>query len=153
VAGDGWDEQVGSVAEEAQRLLESLRRAGDAVPEPDTDEAPAGSREGPGGAAEGGAGEGAAAAGGSWTCTDPFCRACPLCRTVAVVRGLSPETLARLSDLATVAAAVLSDLAGERARGAEEPARDPGPGRHRSAPPAASPIPVRDADDEEAARG
>jgi hypothetical protein len=149
VADDGWDEQVGSVAEEAQRLLESLRRAGggdepgaaegDERPDAagDDEPRPAPADEEP------------------WTCTDPFCRSCPLCRTVAVVRGLSPETLRRLADLATVAAGVLSELAGERARRSTEAAQEPGddggpPSRSRPAP--VRPIPVRDAD-EDAPRG
>ena len=145
---DRWDEQVGSVAEEAQRLLESLRRSGpggDAAPEtghgtpdPDGDTSPADEHAG----AEADGGE-------RFVCTDPFCRACPLCRTVAVARGLSPETLRRLADLATVAAGVLSDLAGERARRPTEPSGDQGPDDPTAAgraPHRAEPIPVRDAD-------
>ena len=33
---------------------------------------------------------------------------CPLCRTAEVVRSLSPETITRLADLATLAATVLA---------------------------------------------
>ena len=148
MADDQWDEQVGSVAEEAQRLLESLRRAGggdDAATAADGERPPSvrGRRRRTPEAAEE----------ETWVCTDPFCRSCPLCRTVAVVRGLSPETLRRLADLATVAAGVLSDLAGERARrghrpgagarhGEDGPPPRPGPGPAR-------PIPVRDADEDE----
>lgn len=155
---DRWDEQVGSVAEEAQRLLETLRRAGggaagggagpatdgstDGSPDdgPDSHDAEPGDTEG-------------------WTCTDPFCRACPLCRTVAVVRGLNPETLRRLADLAAVAATVLTDLAAQRASAPSRPGTAPAPGpdggsgSSASSPTAARrsgrPIPVRDAEDEE----
>ena len=54
---------------------------------------------------------------------DPFCTWCPLCRGAAVVRSLSPETLARLADLAALAATVLTDLAGSRT-GGEQPASE-----------------------------
>jgi hypothetical protein len=145
VGDDQWDEQVGSVAEEAQRLLESLRLSGGG------DDAPAadGERPGPSGAADAHAEPGEAE---PWVCTDPFCRSCPLCRTVAVVRGLSPETLRRLADLATVAAGVLSDLAGERARRGTDPTPEDGTGEAASPRPGrtpARPIPVRDADEDE----
>jgi hypothetical protein len=175
VADDRWDEQVGSVAEEAQRLLESLRRAGGAdAAAPGADE-PASAGDPPGGrgrhaaddhgrhaaddhgrhAPDGGGRHAADDEGDAWVCTDPFCRSCPLCRTVAVVRALSPETLRRLADLATVAAGVLSDLAGERS-GAPPDATDERAPDERAAPPGRSaparPIPVRDAD-EDTARG
>ena len=39
------------------------------------------------------------------------CTWCPVCRSVTLLRGVSPETLARLADLATAAATVLADLA------------------------------------------
>ncbi|HEX6918123.1 MAG TPA: hypothetical protein VF140_08580 [Phycicoccus sp.] len=150
---DRWDEQVGSVAEEAQRLLETLRRAG------------GGATGGAGPATDGSPDEGPDTHGpepgdaDEWTCTDPFCRACPLCRTVAVVRGLNPETLRRLADLAAVAATVLTDLAAQRASASPRPATAPTSGPagatdgSPSSPGAARrsgrPIPVRDADDEE----
>ncbi len=150
---DRWDEQVGSVAEEAQRLLESLRRTGDPSDDPSGDgqDADAGAGEGADPDRRGGD-DGAAAEDEAWVCTEPFCRSCPLCRTAAVVRGLSPETLRRLSDLATVAAGVLSDLAGERDRRAGSDhapdGDDPEKGPSRPGGAAASrPIPVHDADD------
>ena len=59
---------------------------------------------------------------------DPFCTWCPLCRGAAVVRSLSPETLARLADLAALAATVLTDLAGSRTTGGAAGIRA-GPGR------------------------
>lgn len=150
MADDRWDEQVGSVAEEAQRLLESLRRAGGGDDDP-RHAATDGGRH----AQDGGGRHAAADEGEAWVCTDPFCRSCPLCRTVAVMRGLSPETLRRLADLATVAAGVLSDLAGERSGGPADPTGGRAPDE-RAAPPGrpapARPIPVRDAD-EDTARG
>ena len=39
------------------------------------------------------------------------CTWCPVCRSVSALRGVSPETLSRLADLATAAATVLADLA------------------------------------------
>lgn len=135
MGAERWDEQVGTVADEAARLLESLRRsAADAAP---TDTAPATATP-PDGTPRP---EGDDSAGPG--CSDPFCQWCPLCRTAAVVRSLSPETLARLADLAGVAAAVLTDLASARGRDAPAPTTAPDDdraGRSR-------PIPVRDADD------
>ena len=43
-----------------------------------------------------------------------------------MVRSLSPETLARLADLAALAATVLTDLAGSRTTG-EQPASEQAP--------------------------
>jgi hypothetical protein len=157
VGDDRWEDQVGSVAEEAQRLLESFRRsrggAGTAAAGPDEGST---REEGP---TSPDASEDRPEDEAPWVCTDPFCRSCPLCRTVAVVRGLSPETLGRLADLATVAAGVLSDLAAERTR---PPSPEPTPAddddptapprRSRPAGGRVSPIPVRDAD-EDASRG
>ena len=78
-------------------------------------------------------------------------RYCPLCRSAAVIRSLSPETLARLADLATVAATVLADLASTRTSG------DGGDGAAtrpaRPEPSAAQPIPVSDDDPPEAPHG
>jgi hypothetical protein len=187
VGAERWDEQVGSVADEAGRLLESLRRtaaesaARESVGHDDADaegRAPAaGSRSGSGsagaaaaGAAAAGAGapEGGMPAGGpDGSRHDPSCTWCPLCRGAAVVRSLSPETLAKLADLATLAATVLTDLASSRpaggppASGPDEPAAGPARGSarpgHRSrhpGPAQSRPIPVIDADDpQEAPRG
>ena len=76
------------------------------------------------------------------------------------MRSLSPETLAKLADLATLAATVLSDLASSRPGGGP-PASDPDhPAGQDTAAPArpahrsrhaeraqSRPIPVSDADD------
>lgn len=168
MGAERWDEQVGSVADEAGRLLESLRRsaADAATHQAEGDRDPgAGGAHGP----DAGAGPEAGA-------HDPFCAWCPLCRGAAVVRSLSPETLAKLADLAQLAATVLTDLAGSRPEGepaasteepggpaATAPDGDPAPTatrarpapRARRATPAPSrPIPVTDADDpQEAPRG
>jgi hypothetical protein len=171
VGAEHWDEQVGSVADEATRLLESLRRsAAEAAAHP------TGRDDGPDsaapGAAPGSPGDGAAPAPAAAP-HDPFCTWCPLCRGAAVVRSLSPETLTRLADLAALAATVLTDLASGRATG-DPPASDgdragrttgpdDGPPRHatrpasrarRPGPAAGLAIPVTDADDpQEAPRG
>jgi hypothetical protein len=54
------------------------------------------------------------------------CTWCPVCRSVGVLRTVSPETLGRLADLAGAAATVLADLATrhteEGAGGRREPA-------------------------------
>lgn len=98
------DAAVGSVAEEATRLLEALGRP-PAPDAPDTPDTP--------GAAAPAADRGSAASehvhvamGDAQTCTW-----CPVCRSVGVLRSVSPETLSRLADLATAAATVLADLA------------------------------------------
>ena len=170
MVAERWDEQVGSVADEAARLLESLRRsAADA-------QAAAGTSAGTdGGQATGSTGAdtptGGTASGSAEDSTDPatpaglgdgpeggaahdpFCAWCPLCRGAAVVRSLSPETLTRLADLAGVAASVLADLASARSTTAPD---DPDATATADPRPTAAsrPIPVRDADDpQEAPRG
>lgn len=117
-----WPEDVGSVAEEAGRLLESLRRAGaDAAasasaaaqaPSGDTRVPPVDAPRTVGSAAPA---DGAAPAAG-FSCEDPVCQWCPVCRASAFVRRLSPETLDGLAELAGFAAHVLGDLAKARAR-------------------------------------
>jgi hypothetical protein len=165
VGADRWDEQVGSVADEAARLLESLRRsAAEAAGEasaagenPDGAHPSGAGRTAPGGsggtasgtvppsAAEPGHGPAGAAE------HDPVCQWCPICRGAAVVRSLSPETLTRLADLAGVAASVLADLAATRTGGGRETPDAP---RRPPAPAPSRPIPVGDADDsQEAPRG
>lgn len=143
MGADRWDEQVGSVADEAAKLLESLRRSaqtagadaqapGPEAPRDGAHPASGSDREHP--APEPGA-------------HDPFCTWCPLCRTAEVVRSLSPETITRLADLATLAATVLADFASTRT--AADPS-DAGSGPERRPAPRPSPsrpIPVRDADD------
>ncbi|KGN41068.1 hypothetical protein [Knoellia aerolata] len=112
------DAAVGSVAEEAARLLEALGRP------------PAAQRDAPSGS------DGGTTSTGSTTAHDPTqggtehvhvamgdaqtCTWCPVCRSVGVLRGVSPETLTRLADLATAAATVLADLATRHPNGAGE---------------------------------
>lgn len=103
------DAAVGSVAEEATKLLEALGRS-QARPTEDTDATnpadstgPAGSHaDDPSGSRE----HVHVAMGDAETCTW-----CPVCRSVTVLRGVSPETLGRLADLATTAATVLAEMA------------------------------------------
>ncbi|MBM6402450.1 hypothetical protein [Phycicoccus sonneratiae] len=106
MTAEGWHDEVGSVAEEAGRLLESLRRgqgAGDGPPAGGRDTGGAGPRE-------------ERTEPGGFSCDDPVCQWCPVCRTSAFVRQLSPETLSGLAELAGFAASVLGDLAASRAR-------------------------------------
>ncbi|MGL5864625.1 MAG: hypothetical protein ACRCYX_01970 [Dermatophilaceae bacterium] len=117
-------EQVGSVADEAARLVASILRlsecsGGDAPPASETPEGPwhptaaapsRGAQYVPGpGAPAGAAMDGEAAP----PPHDPVCQWCPICRSVAVVRQVSPETLSGLAGLAAFGAAVLTDLAGQ----------------------------------------
>ena len=151
MGADRWDEQVGSVADEATRLLEALRRAAeDAAAPQDMD----------GDAAET---SGTPAVGGQTSQRpadghDPTCTWCPICRSAAVLRSLSPETLVRLADLAGVAASLLTDLARSRAgSGPQETTTDGGRPTRSAARPStaeARAITVLDADDpQEAPRG
>ena len=133
-----WSDDVGSVADEAGRLLESLRRAGHDAAQQRAAEAagrsedvppraPHVDRDGPHGSPGSGetasAGEDASEA--PFSCDDPVCQWCPVCRASAFVRRLSPETLSGLSELAGFAATVLGDLASAREREREADRRDP----------------------------
>ncbi|WP_353950312.1 hypothetical protein V6K52_11770 [Knoellia sp. S7-12] len=110
------DAAVGSVAEEAARLLEALGR-----PQAPRHENASGTGESagphhPGSHDPGSSDPGAdgsvppehvhVAMGDAETCTW-----CPVCRSVTLLKGVSPETLGRLADLATAAATVLADMA------------------------------------------
>ncbi len=147
MAAERWDEQVGSVADEATRLLEALRRSADDTADPRVTEGDA--VETPGTPPVDG--EAAPPTAGH----DPACTWCPLCRSVAVLRSLSPETLVRLADLAGVAASVLTDLARSRAGSPpEDTMADEGATTAATTAAAAGPstaeahrIPVLDADD------
>jgi hypothetical protein len=116
---------LGSVADEAAKLLESLRRVDWAAAVGAGPEAPHGAPaggEGPARAdrpagAEDPAGAPAATPGPPHHVpmgTAESCTYCPVCRAVTVLRAVSPETLERLADLAGTAAALLSDLAAAR---------------------------------------
>ncbi|MGL5908917.1 MAG: hypothetical protein ACRCZP_02880 [Phycicoccus sp.] len=138
------DERVGSVEEEAARLVASLRRmsvgadddgladtvddgtltesadddglADGAAPRRPTSPSAAASPDEAWSGLETSVPSGAAEnPDGGLPPHDPACRWCPVCRSVAAVRQVSPETLSRLADLAALAATVLTDLAGQRA--------------------------------------
>lgn len=174
MGAERWDEQVGTVADEAGRLLESLRRSAAEAAAVAEGRSAAGGPDADGARPASAAGHdddhdhhhdhdhtddhpahdhdpttpGAAG-------PDPVCQWCPICRGAAVVRSLSPETLTRLADLAGVAASVLADLASSRAAAdPADPARPDASAPRRPTPATSNPIPVRDADDpQEAPRG
>lgn len=100
------DAAVGSVAEEATRLLEALSRPQEPRGESssDTGESDAPSAPGVDGSEQ--SEHVHVAMGDAETCTW-----CPVCRSVTLLKGVSPETLGRLADLATAAATVLADMA------------------------------------------
>ncbi len=122
---DGLDAAVGSVAEEAARLIDSLRRqvAGSGTQEGAADTGPAEPDAAEPDAA-GGAGHRHAHVrmGEADSCTY-----CPVCRTVVLLRQTSPETLDRLADLARGVATLLTDLAATRT--ADGPPAAPRPAR------------------------
>lgn len=175
MGAERWDEQVGSVADEAGRLLESLRRSAAESAAHDVEEDGEDGRDAAGpGSAPGSAGVGASpggmpgaapeggspGAGPDGAAHDPLCTWCPLCRGAAVVRSLSPQTLAKLADLATLAATVFTDLASSRAASGspasegepDDAATGAGRSRRSTAVPS-RPIPVSDAHPQEAPRG
>ena len=77
------------------------------------------------------------------------CTWCPLCRTVDVVRTMSPETLERLADLAAVAATAVAELAVQARQGrGDQPSPPPTPPTPRR--PAAQAVPVTDDPEEDA---
>ncbi|MFW5474816.1 hypothetical protein ACOCJ5_16015 [Knoellia sp. CPCC 206450] len=93
------DAAVGSVAEEATRLLEALGRP--AATSSDASDHPADEHVHVGmGDAE-------------------SCTWCPVCRSVTALRAVSPETLTRLADLATTAATLLGELAARHTEGSD----------------------------------
>lgn len=129
-AGDVGGSTVGTVAEEAARLVEMLAgasgpwtRVNGGSPGPATGQAGghatgARSNDVPGGA-EGGQAEpdgdtGRAASGHTCTCggtTPQACRLCPVCQVISLVNSISPETIDRAADLVDLAATALRDLA------------------------------------------
>ncbi|KRF25214.1 hypothetical protein [Phycicoccus sp. Soil803] len=115
---------VGTVAEEAARLLDAL--GGWAT------SAQAGYAAGPGHAASGTDGSGTEEPGthaGGADSTTPrcsscgapsgvgqavACQLCPVCQGIGLLRSVRPETVDRLADLAGALAATLRDIAGQR---------------------------------------
>lgn len=137
--GDGERrEPVGTVAEEAARLVQSLRGW-----------AGAGSEAGTGGdtrtGSDTGTGADAAADGCACSChrtgEAATCRLCPVCRGIALLRAVRPETLERVADVATMAAAALHDLAEQRRGDRDAPgdAQQAAPGAASEAAPGAAP--------------
>ncbi|WP_404383265.1 hypothetical protein LL946_18265 [Knoellia locipacati] len=129
------DAAVGSVAEEATRLLEALGRG----PQPRPDEGPTAQED----LDDPDQQEGEhvhVAMGDAESCTW-----CPVCRSVTALRGVSPETLSRLADLATTAATVLADLASRHTESAGANATE----RHSTSErtPRTEPITVVDEED------
>ncbi len=122
MTAEGWHDQVGSVADEAGRLLESLRRAGQeaarsaATAPPGAEGTPPAADAAPGPGAAPGHDGGPDGPPAGFHCEDPVCQWCPVCRASAFVRQLSPETLGGLAEFAGFAATVLADLATARAR-------------------------------------
>ena len=57
------------------------------------------------------------------------CQLCPVCQGIGLLRSVRPETVDRLADLAGALAATLKDIAGQRraAAGATAPRSTPGP--------------------------
>lgn len=119
-------DQVGSVAEEAARLLglfagalpdAALRAAGArAAGEPPTEHVCPECGHDP------------------HARTDSVCRVCPVCRVLTVVKAISPETLDKIADIVDLASDALRGLA-TRQRGSARPA----PGAWRAADGAARP--------------
>lgn len=103
------DAAVGSVADEAAKLLEALGRSQaprrqSSSGTAESDEAPESSESFDDSSAP--QDHVHVAMGDAETCTW-----CPVCRSVTLLKGVSPETLGRLADLATAAATLLADLA------------------------------------------
>jgi hypothetical protein len=112
MADEDVDAAIGSVAEETARLLRVL---GGGPPNTDdrADPATAPSID-------------TTSATHSRTCTW-----CPLCRGVELVKGLSPETLRSLADVATLAATTFADLAARHTPSARSEEEAPPPRRPR----------------------
>jgi hypothetical protein len=118
---------VGTVAEEAARLLDALGgwaasgRTGYAA-EPGEESQPR-----PGAAEHAGRCDSCGAENGMGQAVT--CQLCPVCQGIGLLRSVRPETVDRLADLAGALAATLRDLAGQR-RAADGPAptRSPGQG-------------------------
>ena len=128
---------VGTVAEEAARLLDALggwatsaqsgyaARTAHAATSPDADEA--GGDAGAGAAGDTTDESGAHAPGADSTtprCSScgaengvgqaVACQLCPVCQGIGLLRSVRPETVDRLADLAGALAATLRDIAGQR---------------------------------------
>jgi len=150
---------VGSVAEEAARLLDALL-SGEAMGDvpPQRAAAPGEpSPAAPGEPSPGAPGEVPTAAGASGTASpgqdsscghrsgaedQPVCHLCPVCQLIRTVRAVNPETVDRLADLAAAVSQTLRDVAANRWAQTGHPA----PGRRGSV---VEDIAVREDDDED----
>jgi hypothetical protein len=139
---------IGTVAEEAARLVAAMatmaRSSADPGPDPSPyagpEDAPPGDASSAGASSAGAPSAGASSAGARSTgacsaCggdsdgTPVACKLCPLCQGIALLRSVRPETVDRLADLASALAAGLRDMATQsRASG---PTSDAGPSSAR----------------------
>lgn len=145
-------EQLGSVAEEAARLIglfstgldaDLLARAGDRAAgfargtQPGAGSAPNTSSSGPG--------DTGASPGGCPTCghqggpapVESTCKACPVCRVLALVRAVSPDALERAAEVVDLLSDGLRSYAGHRREALlrEQRTRERPPGCEHEQPP------------------
>jgi hypothetical protein len=110
---------IGSVAEEAARLISAMAAMAGSSDDPSQDDDPS---EGPSPYAGGPAQEprppeppetsrACSTCGGVNDATPVACRLCPLCQGIALLRLVRPETVDRLADFAAALAGTLRDLA------------------------------------------
>jgi hypothetical protein len=118
---------IGTVAQEAARLIEDMatmaRSSSGRTSEPGPDAAAPPPAEGP--EADDPWPGACSVCGGERDDTPATCRLCPLCRGIALLRSVRPETVDLMADLAVAVAASLRDVA-TRAR-AGDPASSTGP--------------------------
>ena len=155
--------RIGTVAEEAARLIEDVATmvrssasgradpspyAGRPAQEPASPDAPPAVPPQDDPAVSGGpAGTPGAGAcsrcGGERGGTPVACRLCPVCQGIALLRSVRPETVDRLADLASAVAETLRDLA-TQSRSSEPAAAQPASGRPPDRGRATQDIPVDD---------
>jgi hypothetical protein len=156
--------RIGTVAEEAARLIEDVatmarssfrpsadpsRYAGRPAQEPASPDAPPDPRPADDPAAAG-APAATPSAGACSSCggerdgTPVSCRLCPLCQGIALLRSVRPETVDRLADLASAVAESLRDLAARSRASAPASASAPPSGSAADRGRATQDIPVDD---------
>ncbi|WP_270889117.1 hypothetical protein [Pedococcus sp. 5OH_020] len=132
---------VGSVAEEAARLVDALGEWAQSAGSDRYAESPVAGKDHA-------AGPRCAHCGAKAGLGRPVvCELCPVCQGIGVLRSIRPETVDRLADLAGAVTTALRDLAARR----REPARagaDPGP-RHGGRGGGVDDIPIEDEDEGE----
>jgi len=134
---------VGSVAEEAARLLDALL-SGEGMGDVPPQRAAA-----PGEVPTAAGASGTASPGQDSSCghrsgaeDQPVCHLCPVCQLIRTVRAVNPETVDRLADLAAAVSQTLRDVAANRWAQTGHPA----PGRRGSV---VEDIAVRENDEDE----